>query len=236
MRLFQVLEDANSSIRDVEQIIASDPAMAAKVIKLANSSFYRHSRQSVGIHDAISMIGFDMVKCITLSIAVMDAFGSTERAAVQLWRRAYAVALISFEFGRTRNEKEWLFTGGLLYDLGCMVLLSKRTEAYLTMIGDSFPSMEQEIAVFGYDHAQIGAEVASRWHFPEQVVDIIRNHHAPETRLSAVVNVVAQRVGGQQSLEIDLPLAQLLEDDAADFCARLENVFERHGNSAESLM
>ena len=117
-----------------------------------------------------------------------------------------------------------------------LLLDAGNTRVKLSWMASGADARADEIAVFGYDHAQIGAEVASRWHFPEQVVDIIRNHHAPETRLSAVVNVVAQRVGGQQSLEIDLPLAQLLEDDAADFCARLENVFERHGNSADSLM
>lgn len=236
LRLFQVLEDVNSTMRDVEQIIASDPAMAAKVIKLANSSFYRHSRQSVGIHDAITMIGFDMVKCITLSIAVMDAFGSNERAAIQLWRNAYAVALIAFEFGRTRNEKEWLFTGGLLHDLGRMVLLSMRTEAYLAMIGERFPDMEQEMMAFGFDHAQIGSEVAGKWHFPEPVVDIIRNHHAPTTRLSAVVNVAMRRVWEQTPLEIAPELSDLLEDEVADFGARLEAVFERHKASVDLLM
>ena len=236
LRLLKVLEDSNATVREVEQVIASDPAMAAKVIKLANSSFYRHSRQSVGIHDAIAMIGFDMVKCITLSIAVMDAFGSTERAAVQLWRQAYAVALIAFEFGRTRNEKEWLFTGGLLHDLGRMVLLSMRPEAYLAMIGERFPDAEQEAAVFGCDHTQIGAEVASRWHFPEQVVEIILNHHAPMTRLTAVVNVASRRVWDNQPLAIEPALVGLLEDDAAEFGARLEAVFERHSASVGLLV
>ncbi len=236
MRLFQVLEDGNASMSDVEQIIASDPAMAAKVIKLANSSFYRHSRQSVGIHDAISMIGFDMVKCITLSIAVMDAFGSAEKAAADLWRHAYAVALVAFEFGRTRNEKEWLFTGGLLHDLGRMVLLAKRAETYLPLMENGFPEPAREAEAFGLDHTQIGAEVARKWHFPEQVVDIILNHHAPKSRLTALVFVAAQRAWQASPIEIDDNLATLLEDDCAEFSARLEAVFERHQSSVALLV
>lgn len=237
LRLFQVLEDGNASMRDVEQIIASDPAMAAKVIKLANSSFYRHARQSVGIHDAIATIGFDMVKCITLSIAVMEAFGSTEQAAAELWQHSYVVALVAFEFGRTRNEKEWLLTGGLLHDLGRMVLLAKRPDEYLPMIDQGFPTQAQEAAVFGQDHTCIGAEVARKWHFPEQVVDIILNHHTPNSRLTALVHVAARRAWSENApVEIEDGLAGLLEDERQEFNDRLEAVFERHRDSAALLV
>ncbi len=195
-RLFSVLEDQNASIKDIEYIIASDPAMAAKVIKLANSSFYRHSKQSVGIHDAILTIGFDMVKCITLSISVMETFGSAAKVAEKLWHHSYAVALIAFEFGRTRNEKEWLFTGGLLHDLGRMVLISKVPDTYIPMIKEdgSWPDLNEEEETFSMDHTRIGTTVAEKWHFPPEVIAIIKNHHVPNDRLSALTYVISNTV------------------------------------------
>jgi HD-like signal output (HDOD) protein len=53
MRLFNVLQGEGSSMENIEQVISSDPAMAAKVIKLANSSFYRHADRHVGIQQAL---------------------------------------------------------------------------------------------------------------------------------------------------------------------------------------
>ncbi|HQP32219.1 MAG TPA: HDOD domain-containing protein, partial [Deltaproteobacteria bacterium] len=190
LRLFSILEDENADIRDVERIIESDPAMSAKMVRLANSAFYRHAKPSRTIHDAIVTIGFDMVRCIALSMSVMQTFNSKDTVAQSLWRHSSAVALTALGMGKTRDERGCLFSGGLLHDLGRVVLIWKEPTTYATLFKHTWPDLEQERTVFETDHTRLGEEVAQRWHFPADVIDVIRHHHAPTSRPSAVVCLV----------------------------------------------
>jgi putative nucleotidyltransferase with HDIG domain len=191
MRLFTVLQDEDASLEGVEHVISGDPAMAAKVIKLANSSFYRHAQQHVGIQQALRTIGLDMVKCIALSMAVMDAFGTETASMRELWRHSHAVAVVSGLHAKNRPEKECLFTGGLLHDIGRMVLVCKAPEHYLPLYEYEgyWPDLSLEQDVFSLDHTAIGGMVAQRWHFPPEAIGIIRHHHQPVGRLSAIVHL-----------------------------------------------
>lgn len=196
MRIFQVLQDEETSIESVEQVVSSDPAMAAKVIKLANSAFYRHADRHVGIQQALRTIGLDMVKCIALSMAVMESFGNETSSMKGLWRHSHAVALVSGLLGRTRPEKEGLFTGGLLHDLGRMVLVCRVPDEYLPLYDFSgyWPDPVLERDSFSMDHCAIGEMVARRWHFPPEVIQIIRHHHEPVNRITALVGLTDQVV------------------------------------------
>jgi putative nucleotidyltransferase with HDIG domain len=196
MRLFNVLQEEESSIEGIEQVISSDPAMVAKVIKLANSSFYRHADSHVGIQQALRTIGLDMVKCIALSMAVMETFGSQTPSMKLLWRHSYAVAYIAGLLGNSKAEKECLFTGGLLHDIGRMVLICKTPEHYLPLyeFNSYWPDLALEHDVFAMDHTIIGELIARRWHFPPEVTALIRYHHAPMSRASALVYLTDQVV------------------------------------------
>ncbi|HVN71641.1 MAG TPA: HDOD domain-containing protein [Desulfomonilia bacterium] len=189
MRLFNVLQEEDSSIESIEQVVSSDPAMVAKVIKLANSSFYRHTERHVGIQQALRTVGLDMVKCIALSMAVMETFGNETPSMKELWKHSYAVAFISGMLGCSKPEKECLFTGGLLHDLGRMVLICKAPDQYLPLceFSGNWPDLTLENDVFSLDHTIIGEMIGLRWHFPPEVISVIRHHHEPVCRMSALV-------------------------------------------------
>lgn len=210
MRLFSVLQEEDSSIESIEEVVSCDPAMAAKVIKLANSAFYRQADRHVGIQQALRTIGLDMVKCIALSMAVMNTFGNETPSMRRLWLHSHAVALVSGMLAEAKPEKECLFTGGLLHDLGRMVLINKVPDQYLPLCDFTgyWPDEGLEKDVFSLDHCEIGEMVANRWHFPPEVVRLIRFHHAPLDRISALVcltdQVIAQHERGLISEEFDL--------------------------------
>jgi len=194
MKLFNVLQEEESSIESIEQVISSDPAMAAKVIKLANSSFYRHADRHVGIQQALRTIGLDMVKCIALSMAVMETFGNQTPSMKKLWKHSYGVAFISGLLGSSKTEKECLFTGGLLHDLGRMVFICRTPDHYLPLCEFSgcWPDEALERDVFSLDHTQIGAMIAERWNFPPEVIGLIQHHHDPTNHASALVYLTDQ--------------------------------------------
>ena len=208
MRLFNILQDENTNVEQVEKVISTDPAMTAKIIKLANSPFYRHSQQPLGIHQSLLTIGLDMVKCIVLSMAVMKSFNSGSKRAVNLWKHSYAVALMMLSLGLEKQEKETLFTGALLHDLGRMVFLYKAPDAYIPLFDfeGNRPGIDLEQDIFQTDHTIIGEVVAKRWHFPDEIIKVIRNHHAPNDRASALiflVNTVISELEKGQSPEIN---------------------------------
>lgn len=192
MRLFEVCEDESADIERVERVICTDPAVTAKVIKLANSPFYRHSQQHLGLRQSLMTIGLDMVKCISLSMEVMNALKSETRYARYLWTHSYAVALTSLPLGANRPEKDRLFTGALLHDLGRMIFLHLIPELYTALFGPNGerPGEELEQQAFAINHTALGEMVGRRWNFPEELVEIIRCHHRPISRDTALVYLV----------------------------------------------
>lgn len=209
MRLFQVLQDEDTDLDRLEGIISADPAMAAKIIKLANSPFYRLAKGAAGIHQSLLTIGMDMVKCITLSMAVIASLKSESKFASRLWEHSYATALIALSLSRDKEEKEKLFTGALLHDLGRMVFLFKAPETYIPLIEfeGCWPDVTLEGEVFECDHTQLGEAVARMWHFPEGVVEIIRNHHAPVSRTSAMVYLINHVIRRHERGEVVIDLS-----------------------------
>jgi len=201
-----LIEKIEKHIESIEHVVSSDPAMVAKVIKLANSSFYRHTERHVGIQQSLRTIGLDMVKCIALSMAVMETFGNETPSMKELWKHSYAVAFISGMLGCSKPEKECLFTGGLLHDIGRMVLICKAPDQYLPMceFSGNWPDLILERDVFSLDHTIIGEMIALRWHFPPEVISVIRHHHEPVCRMSALVYLtdkVTQEKEEQQPAE-----------------------------------
>ncbi|MBN2298408.1 MAG: HDOD domain-containing protein [Deltaproteobacteria bacterium] len=208
MKLFHILQNENTNVEQVEKVISTDPAMAAKIIRLANSPFYRHCQQPLGMHQSLLTIGLDMVKCIVLSMAVMESFNSSSKRAVHLWKHSYAVALMVLSMGLDKQEKETLFTGALLHDLGRMVFLYKVPSAYIPLFDfeGNRPDIGLEQDVFQTDHTIIGEAVAKKWHFPDEIIGIIKNHHMPNNRASALIfliNTVINELEKDQPCEID---------------------------------
>jgi len=192
MRLFHILQNENTNVEQVERVISTDPAMAAKIIRLANSPFYRHCQQPLGMHQSLLTIGLDMVKCIVLSMAVMESFNSSSKRAVHLWKHSYAVALMVLSMGMDKQDKETLFTAALLHDLGRMVFLYKVPGAYIPLFDfeGNRPDISLEQDVFQTDHTVIGGTVAEKWHFPGEIVEVIRNHHSPNNKASALIFLI----------------------------------------------
>jgi putative nucleotidyltransferase with HDIG domain len=227
MRLLEVLQDEEADMERLEGVISTDPAMAAKIIKLANSPFYRHVSEPLGIHKSLLTIGIDMVKCITLSLTVIEALKIESRYARPLWAHSYATALIAISLCTDRKEKDILFTGGLLHDLGRMVFLFREPERYIPLIefDGCWPDASLENDVFSLDHTILGEAVAKKWRFPEAVSEIIRNHHNPITRSSAIIclinDVICRSERGRQAE--DSPSCRLMETYFGDMYKDLVN-------------
>lgn len=192
------IAEPETSAEEIQKILAKDPALAARVLKLANSSFYARSRTIATLRDAVVVIGLKTVRTLVLASItrdLFDPFGLTEKL---LWEHAVGCGLaartlaVSLRFSRA----EECFLAGLLHDVGKMILLTHHPEPMRRIIQDvyndpdlSFAALERD--AFGFDHAEVGRLLATKWRFPEEITEAIGCHHRPgSAKLMPALSVI----------------------------------------------
>lgn len=205
-------DNADASVSSLARIMAGDQALAAMVLKLANSAYYGYARRIESLPDAVVLLGFASVKnlAITASITRLLTSGRDEYAAVRsdLFDHSLATAVGARILGRTKRiSGEKAFVAGLLHDLGLIVLVCYRKSLFGEVMraaeSTNRPFHEVEIDVWGVEHAELGALIAAEWKFPPALCEALRYHHKPEgavvdPRLARSIHCadwVANRIG-----------------------------------------
>ena len=186
-QIMKIVEDPNSSIADVADLVVYDPSLTANLLKLCNSAFFGLQRKVDSVQDAISMMGLDQVVDLVLLKGGadnlkkgQDGYGLNEG---ELWRHAVSSALIAKELAvkKKSEQKHLIFTAALLKDIG-KVILDRYVGGSLKKInnlvhnGDcSFGEAEKK--VIGINHAELGGIVAKMWGFSPKMKFMITNHH-----------------------------------------------------------
>jgi putative nucleotidyltransferase with HDIG domain len=190
----KVLNDPKTSAYHIGAIISEDPALSAKILKLTNSSFYGIPRTITSVKQAIVILGLDVVKSLVLSASVFETFSKQYKMDKnyidEFWRHSLSVAFMARIISRTKNfpsfmEAEEAFSGGLLHDIGKLVIFAHLTEEFkqIRKILQDDPTLETSIVedkVLGFDHAMVGAYLAEKWNLPAELGRAIRYHHYPE--------------------------------------------------------
>ncbi len=182
-------DDHDMTVGQLSQVILRDQSLTAGILKLANSSFYGHARRVTTVTEAVVMLGFSAIKSLAISSHTARLLsGGLPGYGLQkgeLWRHSISVAFtarrIAVEVKLAPVEEA--FVAGLLHDLGKTILSSYMENAYeeVTRIAQerrvAFHEVETEL--LGFDHAELGAQIAVAWSFPPELEEAIRFHHAP---------------------------------------------------------
>lgn len=182
-RLLAMVETDESSAAQVGEIISSDQVLTAKILKIVNSPFYGFPGRIATINHALVLLGFDVVKGIVLSAAVIDYMTDS---LVGLWEHSIGVATATGIIARAVEapEPEEISTAGLLHDLGKVILsVEMKDECERVMNeaewnGLSFLESEERV-LGGVNHCQIAGWLAEEWHLPPRLRDPITRHHEP---------------------------------------------------------
>ena len=200
-RILNVVRRDDTALTELSKIIAVDPALSAKLLKVANSSLFGCPTEITSIQRAIAILGTNTIKSIALSFVLAEHLnqGCADFDIELFWRRSVTTAVAAELLSTTLGQRdEDLFLMALLQDLGLLAgLLSKGREycALLHLEPDSpfdLPRLEQE--QFGFDHQQIGYALLSSWNLPESIAVPILYHHHPEKapdRYRQVVEIMA---------------------------------------------
>jgi putative nucleotidyltransferase with HDIG domain len=216
------LYDDQSTPTGIYQLIMKDQALAASVLRVANSPYYGASRTISTLRDAVMFMGFDSIRSLIMTAVLRGVYLSAGFSEHLLWEHALACGIasrkIADEAGLQSREQAYL--AGLMHDVGKAVLF-QRSPALMREImqevyneGSDFFKVEQQ--KLGFTHAEVGGIIAGKWHFPIDLEEAIGNHHTPGLSNSALelahivnlANLICHKLSVGPTRKPDLDLDQ----------------------------
>jgi putative nucleotidyltransferase with HDIG domain len=183
-KVMQLIESEKATAEELAKIVASDPAVAARVLKISNSSYYGCQRQIQTLSHAIVVLGFGTLKSLIVAASVKQVYqpyGLTEK---MLWEHSFGAGLaarIIAKETRMASEEE-AFLGGLFHDIGKIIMNSMDSRQFQDVMqrcyndGLSFEVAERQ--VYSYTHSEVGGLVIKKWNFPEMLMHAVLDHHS----------------------------------------------------------
>lgn len=195
MKVARLCEDESSTVDQLEAVIASDPAISARILRIANSAFFGHSHKVDSIARAIVLLGFDTVKSLALSTSVFNLFAHPNKTRLdhhEFWLHSIAcgrAAQLIAQDSIPRAYHSSIFLAGLLHDIGKLILDYWFTEQYSRVLEDAKARQcclwESEDRILGFDHAAAGGWLAKGWGLPDSLADPIARHHTMDMDVEA---------------------------------------------------
>lgn len=254
-KVMGMAEDDRTSAMDMAQVLATDQALTAKLIRVSNSAYYGFARRISTVREAVVMLGFKQVRQISVGASMMNSFKKTgfdDGFDLDLfWGHSVAVAVAAEAVAKkTMGAKpEDAFTAGILHDIGRLVLRQVMPQEFAKAVGlarsGELSLHDAELEVTGYSHDEIGQSLGERWKFPGHLVDAVRCHHDESLRAGhdGLAGVVAQtnrlmlHYGLFCGYDLDLGEVAPLPPDLADIeatCGGIDRVLARAFSFIES--
>uniref|UniRef100_I2PWC8 Putative signal transduction protein n=1 Tax=Desulfovibrio sp. U5L TaxID=596152 RepID=I2PWC8_9BACT len=202
LRLLEALNSEKTSAGELSAIIGRDPSLAARLLKLVNSPAYGSRVPVDTISRAVALVGRAELATLVMGLAAVNAFGDIDPKLCDMrafWSHGAAcgtyAALLAAACPGTAPDR--VFVGGLLHDIGQLVILRRLPaaagRALLLSRIEGLPLAEAEDAVLGFDHAAVSRALLEGWHFPDTLTAMAAGHHQPdgrpEARETALVHV-----------------------------------------------
>ena len=194
--LLVAIDQPDVDIDLVARKVALDPALTARALRLANSSFYGMPRQITTMPDAVAVLGLSSVRNLATTTALMGALAQPDPGAVDpqaFWRHAIGTALCARSLashGATQQDQAYI--AGLLHDIGRLVLATRFSGHYQAVLALRSATdcylLDAERACLGLDHALVGAALAQ--HHAGDVPDL-----QPLTQVVHLADALAHALG-----------------------------------------
>ena len=209
----EVIDSFNNdsvSIDEIARKLAADQVLSAKLLRLANSSYY-HSARSIGtVDDAVLMLGFMTVRTLVISSGLTGGFKAMPGVDLnQFWRYSMYTAVIAKWLAKQiKANSDFAFTVGLMHAIGQLVMHAAMPEKTLQIDKIAGPLDSRRLSVehssFGYNFSDVGAELAKRWRFPDNFSVVIKGFPEPLGAASfdpmaAMIHLAAWRARAEEN-------------------------------------
>nr|WP_315477425.1 HDOD domain-containing protein [uncultured Undibacterium sp.] len=184
----EVIDSFNNedvSIDVIASKLAADQVLSAKLLRLANSSYYHASRSVGTVDDAVLMLGFMTARTLVISSGLTGGFKAMPGVDLkQFWRYSMHTAVIAKWIAKkVQGNSDFAFTVGLMHAIGQLVMHAAMPEQTLQIDKIAGPldsrRLDVEKTSFGYDYSDVGAELAKRWRFPDNFPTVIKAFPQP---------------------------------------------------------
>ncbi len=211
--LEKALDKGDASMQDLGEIVKKDTDLTARLLRLANSSFYGFPKGVETVAEALSLIGLEQMKQLLTGSSVMEYFGGIPASSVNMrsfWEHSIATGIAAkvLSILRRSTEPELFFVCGLIHDIGRLVFytqLPKDSEEVIRLyqLDERIPLYQVEKENYGVDHGAVGGKLLKKWDFPNSLVDAVKfhhfpeqaEHHFPETSLIHVADYIVHAIG-----------------------------------------
>ena len=174
MRLIELAADDNSSLNDIAALIEKDPSLTIRILKLANSVFFRFGNPVKTVKQAVVRIGTRQTRLLALSLLLKDTFLMSKVGAAdyrRFWRLCLYQGLIAQSLAQQlkTGDAEEAFTAGFTLEIGLLALLHAFADLNETADIPWYPLprlLEWEKEIYGVDHREIGEFILTHWKFP----------------------------------------------------------------------
>jgi len=203
-QLVAACQDPDSTAGDLERIVKCDPALAVRVLRMANSPLYGLSSEAKTVQHAVSVLGLRQLRNVAEAIAGAGMFAQGDTAARQreeLWthslgRATVARLLTDYVPNVTADDA---FLAGILHDIGKLLLYDVVPEEYQKMVlsyhGNEL--IQQELFLLDVSHAEIGLQSAESWCLPEGIQTAVGYHHRPYDAVAHIELVALIHIANQ---------------------------------------
>ncbi|MBT8449337.1 MAG: HDOD domain-containing protein [Gammaproteobacteria bacterium] len=212
IRLSDLIYDPDSSIQDIAELIAVDPSLSARLLKIANSSFYSFPSQIDTLSRAITLIGTADLYSLALATSTPEMFkaldGNEHINLEQYWRHSVITGLIGRSLAKQINDRhsENLFLAGLFHNLGKLVILEQMPDKFIEIqrrLSSEIAPWVIEKEILDYSYADVGQALLEVWNMPNNIIDMVANQHNPELAIdkkSASLIHIANRQANELEL------------------------------------
>ena len=252
LRIIEAAVDEHTDAEDLRQLIERDPALAAHIIRIVNSSFYGVRQEVADLRSAIALLGTKQIRNVAITVFVSRQFSPSNNKDTldrnQLWSHSMAVGAVARLLAKTLHvaDPEEAYLAGLLHDMGLLIIdqhLARHVPRIRTSMQEGLSLHEAVHRILTFCPSQLGAYVAWRSKFPSRLVTSIEFHHKPEdykgddrqlTDLVAVSDYIATRSGAGVMREAE-PIApnqsvferlSLNEERLSDIWSQIDETLE----------
>jgi diguanylate cyclase (GGDEF)-like protein len=238
VRIIDASKDPDISLAEVANIISPDPALSAKLLKMANSPVYARAHQVTTLRDALSLLGLNASLTVALSFSLVSSLKSQtgdDESFRNFWKRSIISATAARQIGLVLNEKslEEFFLASLLQDIGMLAVncaqLTDPAEncTYKDSCNKShFERVRCEKSLWGIDHSDIGAWLLKSWQLPEKLYQAVLCSHSKDCNVSSELSA--------RKFAQCIWLSGVLSDIWLD--QDRERIIEEHRHSVQQLL
>jgi len=182
VRVRRILSDPKSSLDQVVRVVGSEPALAARLMRIANSASLNRSGRAIGdLRTAINRIGYNMVRSASISFAMLQIRKSNKLAGLEhyledLWQRSTVVAAFAFVLARTCTtvNPDEAMLAGMMHGIGKLYVLTRAVDH--PQLFDSTGTLDDIIADW---HPSIGKAILENWEFSETMAQAVGDQEDP---------------------------------------------------------